>query len=326
MIVFPIIYYLLLNFIGIIALNETTTTNQLNVDIDYGENSTIILLYNLTTQYNYFITFRPFGDEQIKLGLFSPTNKSVQNSIDILYHYDTRELFIICFYFILSLKDLDIQCKDLRLVQNTEIESHSEKDFLPSYNPLFVPLMYALSVLMLLPVIIQHHRRKQAKLIARRKQIRSLSISIAKDDPSLTQSVLSKIVENGKVCYENLPIDIRLLSMSPTVTTRLDDLDDPTKPTFTLETSQPYVYENENYDVDDDDDDELIVDAHDCVAHLLDSAPWSTSDIDEPVTASSSDCLVVRDSARAIKEQYVPTIILSDYDNNNKRKFIHESN
>ena len=120
------------------------------------------------------------------------------------------------FHFILQQNDLDIQCKDIHLLKTNQTRNNTVPDFLPSYNPLFVPMMYALSVIMLLPVIIQHHQRKKAQVVQRRKQIRRLSVTIAQDDQNpqqeLAKKMLTQISENGNIIYENVPADTELLS------------------------------------------------------------------------------------------------------------------
>ncbi|CAF1292583.1 unnamed protein product [Rotaria sordida] len=333
-IVIFIIYFLTNSVISIVN-NQTKINNQFSIDVNYGENDTIILLYNITTNYSYFITFRSFGYEQLKFGLFLSTNTSEENSIEIFYQYHTTELFhlfIICFHFILQFNDLDIQCKDLRIFKDDLIKSNLPEDFLSSYNPLFVPMMYALSILMLLPVIIQHHRHKKAQLLQRRKELRRLSMTIVQDNrnpqQNLAKSVLSKIVENDNINYENIPIDVELMSLRSTKTI-LDDIDDNVNSTSKLQTLQPLIY---NYDDDDDDDNDINkqsgVNAHDCIAHLLDNTPWNTSHIDEPLITSSSRHSVVRDCTTVIKEQHVPTIIPfhNDDDDNNNQKFTIGSN
>ncbi|CAF2417236.1 unnamed protein product [Rotaria sp. Silwood2] len=322
------IFYCLINSVISIANNQTKINNQLSIDANYRENYTIILLYNITTNYSYFITFRSFGYEQLKFGLFLSTNKSEENSIEIFYQYHTTELFylfIICFHFILQLNDLDIQCKDLHVFKDEQIKSNLSQDFLPSYNPLFVPMMYALSILMLLPVIIQHHRHKKAQLLQRQKELRRLSITIAQDNENpqqnLAKNILSKIVENGNISYENLPIDIELISL-PSTKTMLDDIDDNVTSTFTLRTLKPFIHKYDDNDIDKQSD----VNANDCIAHLLDNTPWNTPHIDEPLATSSSRHPVVRDCAIAIKEQYVPTTISFHNDNDNNRIVTIESN
>lgn len=294
---------------------------QVNIDIDYGENDTLILFYNLTTNYTYFITIRSFGNEQLKLGLFLPSNKFVEHSLEVFYQQSTTELFdlfIICFHFILQINDLDIQCKDIRLLKN---KSQISQDFLPSYNPLFVPMMYALSVIMLLPVIIQHHRHKQALLLQRKKELRRLSVSISQDKRNPKQNfmrkILSQIIENGNINYANLPLDIELVSL-PSTKTILDDVDENANVTFTLQNLQPFIHK---YD-DDELNEQSVVDAHDCVAHLLDNTPWNTPHIDQPFNTSSyRHHPVIHDCTTVLKEQHVPTIIpLHDDDDDDDRK------
>ncbi|CAF2087813.1 unnamed protein product [Rotaria magnacalcarata] len=314
-----LIIYLSINSVVSILNNHTKPINSLNIAVNYVENYTIILSYNLTTNYSYFITFRSFGDKQLKYGLFLPTNKSEEKFIEIFYQYHTTELFIVCFHFILLANGLDIKCEDLRVVNDDQMNSNGEKEFLPSYNPLFVPMMYALSVLMLLPVIIQHHRQKKAELLRRQKHLRHLSITLVQDDPNLAQSMLTEMVKNGKIDYENIPIDMELLSL-PSTRTMFEDLDDNTN--FTVRRHDSFIHKYDDYDIDRQTD----VDAHDCIAHLLDSTPWTTLDTNEPLSTSSCKHPVIRDSAAAIKEQHVPTIVNFRNDNDYNRKLSVESN
>ena len=201
---------------------RSNANSDLNINIQYRGNETVILFYNLTTNYSYYITFRSFGNEQSKFGLFSPTKGFKEYTIEIPYPYSTIDLLIICFHFLRPNNDLDIQCYDRRIVKSYEI-------FLPSYNPLFVPMMYALSVLMLLPVIIQNHRRKKALVLQRRKELRRLSVSISRDKQNpkrnIVQKLLAQIMEDGKINYKNIPIDIELVS-APSTKIILDDLED----------------------------------------------------------------------------------------------------
>jgi len=259
--------------------------NEITVNIEYGENNTFIFSYNLTTNYSYYLTFRLFEHEQIKFGLFSPSFK--QNTFQIYnqYHSSTTlvYLFIICFHFIRQLNDIDIQCKDIRLLKIDQTKS------LPSYKPLFVPMMYALSILMLLPVIIQHRRRKRAQLIERQKQLGRLSLTISQDNPE----ILSKIVDNKKIKFKKIPIQIELVSL-PSSKTILDDIDDNDNVTFTLQKLRPFA------DKSDEDEDESGVTADDCIAHLLNNTPWSSS-----LTQQTS---VERDSMDMLNEQHSPMI------------------
>jgi hypothetical protein len=313
-----IIIYFLMN--SILSLSN----NQVYIDVDYGENDTIILYYNLTTNYSYLITFRAFGDEQLNLGLFPLTNKSKENSIEISHQYQTKEifyLFIICFHFIRPYNDLDIQCKDIHLLKKDQNKTKLTKDFLPSYNPLFVPMMYALSIIMLLPVIIQHHRRKTAQLVQRRKQIRRLSMTIAEDDQNpqqhLGKKLLSHIVDNGNIIYENIPMEIELIAMGPTRKT-LDDTNENVNVQFTLENLPSFRH---NYD-DNARSEHEDVNADDCIAHLLNSTPWNTPHIEQSFTANFSQYPVVHDSATAIKEQHAPTIIPFDDDDDDRKPIL----
>jgi heme exporter protein D len=320
-----IIIYFLINFVISLANNQTKSINQLNINIDYRENDTIILFYNLTTNYSYFITFRSFGNEQLKFGLFLSSNKYEEHSMEIIHQYYTTEfsyLFIICFHFILPNNNLDIQCKDIRLLKANQIKFNSSEDFLPSYNPLFVPMMYALSILMLLPVIIQHHRQKQAILLQRQKELRRLSVTIAQDTQNpkqnFAQKILSQIIENGSIHYKNLPKDIELLSV-PSTNTILDDTDDNSNVPFTLQNLRPIIHKYDDNDINE----QPGIDAHDCIAHLLDNTPWNMQSSDQPFSISSSRHLsVVRDSARARKEQHVPTIISFPDDDDDQKPIL----
>ncbi|UJR33191.1 hypothetical protein I4U23_020646 [Adineta vaga] len=291
------------------------------------------IVYNLTTNYSYYITFRAFGDVQFQFGRFLSTNKSEENSIEIFHRYSTKEsyhLFIICFHFLLQFNNLDIQCKDIRLLQNDQLQSNSSEDFLPSYSPLFVPMMYALSIVMLLPVIVQHHRHKKALLLKRRQTIRRLSLHIAQDDQnpqqSLIKNMLLQIDNNDEANYENLSIEMDGISIPMTQLNRNDV--NGNNVTFTLQNLQPFIH---RYDDDDDDDDDLNeqsgMNADDCIAHLLDNTPWNTPHIEQPLTTSLLRHSVVRDGATAIKEQHVPTIIsYHDDDDDNDQKPILKSN
>ena len=315
----PIIIYFFIN--GVMSLSNHS--NQVNIRLDYGENETIILYYSLTTNDSYLITFRAFGDKELKFGLFSSTNKSAEYSIEIFHQYQTSEvfhLFIICFRFIRQYIDLDIQCNDIRLFKlNQNRSANSSEDFLPSYNPLFVPMMYALSILMLLPVIIQHHRHKQAQLLQRRKQLRRLSLSIAQDDQhpqqDLGKKLLSHITEDGNISYENIPIDIELIPMTST-NTNLDTINENANVTFTLDNLQHQYDEN-------DINEQLDVTADDCIAHLLNNTPWNTPHIDQPLTINLSRHQVVRDSAASIKEKHAPTIIPFDDDDDDRKPILN---
>jgi hypothetical protein len=174
--------------------------------------------------------------------------------------------------------------------------------------------MYALSVLMLLPVIVQHHQHKKAQSFRRRKELKRLSISISQDESnpkqSLAKKILSQITFNGTINYEDT---VPNLVSAPSTKTILDDLDDRANVTFQLDNLQPLIH---RYD-----DNDIEIDAHDCIAHLLDSTPWKRSSYDQPLSTSLSRYSVVPDTARAIKEQHVPTII-SFHDDQDDRKSI----
>jgi len=265
--------------------------NEITVNIEYGENNTFIFSYNLTTNYSYYLTFRLFEHEQIEFGLFSP--KYQQNSFQIYNRYDSSTtlfyLFIICFHFIRRLNDIDIQCKDIRLLKTEQTKS--DRKYLPTYKPLFIPMMYALSILMLVPVIIQHRRYKQAQLFERQKQLRRLSLRISQDDPT----ILSQIIENGNINLKKLPIEMEL----PSTKTIFDDDND--NITFTLEKLRPFI---EKYD-----NEESGFTADGCIAHLLDNTPWNSY----PIERSPLISLAKRNSS----EQYLPmvaTFYSNDYD------------
>ena len=303
----------------------TTSDKQLNINLKYEDNNTFLLFYNLTTNYSYYITIRSFGDVQLKYGLYSPTNKSQEYLIKISHQYETEEffyLFIICFHFLIPLNNLDIQCKDIRLFKTEEDrELYMSKDFLPSYNPLFVPMMYALSVLMLLPVIIQHHRRKKFQSIRRRKELRRLSVSIASDKRNpkrnIAQRFLSQFVENGNINYKTIPSDIELVSI-PSTKNILNDTEENPNVTFTIQNFVPYAHQYDEIDLNE----ETNVDAHDCIAHLLDNTPWNTPDVHQPFSSSLSRRSVIHDSATAIKEQHVPTIGPFHIDNDDRKPIL----
>jgi hypothetical protein len=321
--IISIIIYFLINSVISISNHQTKTINQLNINLDHGENDTILLFYNITTNYSYFITFRLFGGEQLKFGLFPPTNKFEEKFILISYQYLTTEsvyLFIVCFHFILQFNDLDIHCKDIRLFKKDQINSDLSKVFLPSYNPLFVPMMYALSILMLLPVAVQHHRNKEALLLKRRNTLKRLSLQIAQDDENpqqdLAKTMLSQIVKYGNIDYKNIPMEMELLSIPSTKAVVNDN-----NITFGLQNIQPFTYKYHDTDMNE----QLDVNADDCIAHLLDNTPWNTPDIYQPLTTSLSKQSAVRDCATAVKDQHVPTIIPFYDDDDNDQKPILKS-
>jgi len=319
MLSFIIIIYFSINSVLSLANNY-----QLNINIDYEENNTIILFYNLSTNYSYFLTFRSFGNEQFKFGLFFPTNKFEQHSIEILYQYSTTELFylfIICFHFILQINDIDIQCEDIRLYKNDYIKSDISQDFLPSYNPLFVPMMYALSIVMLLPVIIQHHRHKKAQLLKRQKELKRLSITISHDQQNpahnIAQDILSQIIENGNINYKNIPTDIELVSI-PSPKPMPNDINKNVNLTFGIQNLQSFIHKYDDNDINE----QSSIDAHECIAHLLDNTPWNKLHNDQIFSTSSfRNHSVIRDSTTPIKDQYLPTIIpFHDDDDDDDRK------
>ncbi|CAF1102040.1 unnamed protein product [Rotaria sp. Silwood1] len=287
------IIYLFSYLIVLTSGNENKTLHVFTANIKYGNNDKFILYYNLTTNYSYYLTFRLFEHQQIKFGLYAPTYQYQQNSIEIFNQYNntSRELyylFIICFYFILPLNDIDIECKDIRLLKNKESYSHHE--YHPSYKPLFVILMYALSILMLLPVIIQHRRRKIALLIERRKQLKRLSMSISPDNPN----ILSQIVENGKIDLTKLPLQIERISL-PSTKTFIDDMDDNDNLTFTVQNRESSIPRC-------DDESDATVDV--CIAHLLNQTPWNSSLTQQPCKS----ILRKRNSSEIIEEQRIPMI------------------
>ncbi|CAF0943897.1 unnamed protein product [Adineta ricciae] len=306
--------YCLINSVQSSSKNQTETINTLNIDINYEENDTIVLLYNLTTKYSHYITFRAFGDVQFQFGLFSSTNKSEKNSLEIAHHYSSSEpyyLFIVCFHF-LQFNDLDIQCRDIRLLNVRQLESNASKEFLPSYNPLFVPMMYALSVVMLLPVIVQHHRHKKALLLQRRQTLRRLSMQIADDDQipqqNLLKNILLQIKDDGNTNYENLCLEMDTISDSVPKVNR-NDLSD-NNVTFTLENLQPLIHRRDGNDIDE----QVDVNADDCVAHLLNNTPWNSSQTEQPLSTNLSRHAFIHDWTTATKEQNVPPTVISFHD------------
>ena len=303
----------------------STVICELNIHLQQGENNTVILTYNLTSNYSYLITFRSFGHEQFQFGPFPPTEQLEEHSIEIFPSYSPTDLLIICFHFLRQIYDLDIQCHDRSLRSNEE--NQSDSDILPSYHPYFVPMMYALSIVMILPVIIQHHQQKKTQVLQRRKELRRLSVSISQDKQNpqrkIVQKVLSQIDENGNLDYENLPLDLNLISAASTKTI-LDDLDDNPSMNFTLQNLQPFIAKDALRKAS------TTINAHDCIAHLLDHTPWNTPSIDQPLSTSLGRHPVVRDCPTAIKEQHVPIIITLDDDDDripmiNTKKFSKEN-
>ena len=312
-----------------IATYNNTTFNHIDVTLHDLGNSTLLLVYNLTCNASYFVTLRLFGDEPLRFGPYSPTHGWRQASLEILHSYRTREsfyLFISCFHSLVPFHDLDIQCRDIRLAKKQSGKSNSSDDFLPSYNPLFVPMMYGLSVLMLLPVIIQHHRHKQALLKKRHKELRRLSIGIAQDNhhpqQTFAQRVIARITPNGTVRYDQMPAKLELHS-APSMNTMLEDLDEHTPVTFTLDHLHPWIRQfsvksNEPHA-------EANVSADDCIAHLLDNTPWNTPQmIDQPLMISrSSPQTVVRDQAIVSNEPHVSiTLPFTDDELNDRRPIL----
>ena len=318
-----IVAYLFVNGIISISTNQTKPVDQLSAAINYGENDTFILLFNTTTNYSYFITFRSFGNKQFKFGLFSSVNKFQENSIEIFYQYHTNDsfyLFIVCFHFIVNFTDLDVQCKDIRLINNNQIESNRSKVSPPSYNPLFIPVMYALCVIMVLPIIIRNHYRKRTQVLERRKQLRRFSTTIAQGNKNpqrnLAKKVLSHLEEDGDINYKDIPIDIELSPITSTKTI-LGDMNDNKRLTSGLETLQSYTYIYDNNDISE----QPNVNAHACVAHLLDKRPWNISNSDEPLSTRPLRNSVVHDCAVAKTEASLPERNLLDEDSDNVQKF-----
>ncbi|UJR13995.1 hypothetical protein I4U23_000995 [Adineta vaga] len=296
--------YLSLYLIISISGNPNRTSTQISANIEYLNETTLIVYYNLTANYSYYLTFRQFEHEHIKYGLFPATYRYEQRYVKIFNQSNTLEefvqLFIICFHFLRQFNDIDIQCKDLRLL-------NTDQEHLPSYKPLFVPLMYVLSILMLLPMIMHRRHHKRAELIERRKQLRRLSLSIAPDNPDL----LTQMVENGQFNFKNIPIQIELVSL-PTTKTILDDIDDNDNVTFTLQERQRCT--------ENTDDDEPGITADDCIAHLLDNTPWSSHRIQQSPMMSS----IKRESRDVLREQQIPiiTILSNDDDSDDKRPIL----
>jgi hypothetical protein len=292
--------YLLSYLVLSISGNENKTINKLTVNISYGLNNTFILYYNLTTNHSYYLTFRLFENKQIKFGLFPPTYRYQQNSMKIPNRYNASAesfyLFIICFYFLRQSNDIDIQCKDIRLLKTNQ--NKSQKEFLPSYKPLFVPMMYLLNIIMLLPVIIQHRRRRQILLIETRKQLRRLSLAIAQDNPNILSRNLN---------LKTIPIQIELVSLS-TKKKLLDVIDDNDNVTFTLQKLPPFINEESDFTADD------------CIAHLLNSAPWTSSSIHHPP-------MICSNSAELFSELHIPmmTKVYGDNDDDDQQSNL-ESN
>ena len=311
-----------------LATYENTTFKHIDVTVHDLANDTVLLVYNLTSNASYIITFRLFGDEQLRFGPYAPTHGWKQTSLEILHSYRTTEsfyLFITCFHFLLPSNDLDIQCRDIRLSKKQSDKGNSSDDFLPSYNPLFVPMMYGLSVIMLLPVIIQHHRRKQALLMKRHKELRRLSIGIAQDDQhphqTLAQRVISQITPNGTVRYDQMPVELELLA-APSMNTILEDLDEHAPVTFTLDNRHPWIRQ---FSVQSNElSPEANVSADDCIAHLLNNTPWNTPQIDQPLMISrSSPQTVVHDQAIVTNEPYVSiTLPFTDDELNDRRPIL----
>ena len=321
-IIIVLLFHCLINSVLSKSENQTKTSPSLNIHVAGGDNDTLVLFYNVTTNYSYLITFRLFGDVQLRFGVYSPTNRSEAHSIAVTETYrssDPYHLLIVCFHFILPFDNLDIHCRDIRFTQREHAGSNSSQDLLPSYNPLFVPMMYALSIVMLLPMIIQHHHHKKALLLQRRQTLKRLSIHIAQDEQHpqqhLIKDLLSRFSENGEVNFENLSLEMEPVLASSTNIHRDDSNDN--NVTFTLHNLQPFIHRSNNNDADE----QVDVNADDCIAHLLDNTPWNTSKNEQPLMKSLSRHAAVRDCAVAIKEQHVPTTMpLHDDDDDSDQK------
>lgn len=161
---------------------------------------------------------------------------------------------------------------------------------------------------MLLPVFIQHRRLKKVQSIVRRKELRRLSLTITPDNPNL----LSQISENATMNFKQIPIHVELVSF-PSTKTILDDIDDNDNVTFTLQQKfQPFV---EKYD----DSEESGITADDCIAHLLDSTPWSSY----PIKKSPMVNRIKRKSREILKEQHLP--IITTFHSNDQQSAIQSN-
>jgi hypothetical protein len=291
---------------------QRKNSNSFHLQLLHDNNHTIRLLYNLTTNYSYYMTFRSFADRTLKFGPYSATFRPKQYSLNIVHtlsNHDLPYLFIICFYFLLRIDELDIQCRDIRSSMIHRNRSSTPADFLPTYNPLFVPLMYALSVLMLLPVIIQHHRRKKVLILQREKQLQRLSLTTVDNDIERVRSAcLSTAKKPG-----TMSTDIELVEVL-TDKMYLADIDEHVHLSFTLENLQPYEYQCE---VDTYENPRSTITADDCIAHLLDSTPWKTSHIDSPALVRCLEETIVSDYSRVTRIPHVPTIQTYNVDDNN---------
>lgn len=250
----------------------------------------------------------------MKFGPFSPTFQHRQRILNLFYSSETTEifhLFIICFYFLFrQSNEHEMQCRDIRLTKSL---TSTSGDFLPTYNPLFVPLMYALIVLMLLPMIIQHHRQKRALLFQRRNEIRRLSISIVKETsetirPTFTKALLSQIIEDES----NGNNELDLLDVSTSDRTIFADL----PVTFTLDNLQPFIRRSD----ESEHDEESTITADECIAHLLNTTPWRNSSTDRFPLTSSLETTNLRDFPTAMEDFHHSQSIrsMSDWDSNEK--------
>ena len=314
-----LVHFLTMNCLMSMTDPPSRSANQLTILLQNGDNNTMRLFYNLTTNYSYYLTFRSFGQPAMKFGLYSPVSRPRRYSLDLVHSYQTSETFylwIICFHFLLRNNDLDIQCKDIRQSKTPSNKSTSSSDFLPTYNPLFVPLMYALSVLMLFPMVIQHHRQKKALILQRQKALRRLSLSIAPGEPELTRQtlakkLLSRIVKSGKI-----PIELELIDESSD-RLLLEEDDDNGRLTFTLENLRPWIHQHEDSHIDQ----ESRMSADDCISHLLNSMPWKASQIEQSVTISSLEHVLIHDEVTPIHEDHIPTMLaIPDDDELDDRK------
>ena len=302
-----LIHYLSMTTFMSVAIPQNRSINPLSVLLKNGDNNTIRVFYNLTTNYSYYLTFRSFGQPAMKFGLYSPTSRAGRYSLDIAHSYQTSETFylwIVCFHFLLRNNGLDIQCKDIGLPKAYANKSSSSGDFLPTYNPLFVPLMYALSIVMLLPVIIQHHRQKKALILQRQKALRRLSLSIAPEVTEMTRQNLAKKLLSKMVENVNIPIELELIEASSDGLL-LDDDEGNVRLTFTLDNLRPWIHRHEENNTTQ----ELTMTADDCIAHLLNSMPWKASNMQQSLTVSSLEHVVIHDGVTAVHEDHIPTIV-----------------
>ena len=117
-------------------------------------------------------------------------------------------------------------------------------------------------------------------------------------------------MKNGTINYEKPPMEIELVS-TPSAKALLDDLDGHANDGFSLDNLSPSIHDNNEY--------RMEIDAHECIAHLLDSTPWTTPQRDQPLGTRFARHSVVLDSATALKGHRAPTII-SMYDDEDDRR------